>query len=465
MAASSRLMASVASVRTATITSLAPIAKAAMAAPSMTAYGSRSRRKRSVPVAGSAPYPLMTTYRRGASVAAAVRHLFAAGNPAPPRPRSPEPKIIAVVAAAPRSRTTRRRPSKAPARLAASRSVGSVASVGSTRSRRTVGQAPGVLRIVVMPSGPRRGAGIDRPARSLATVRAPRPSTGASCQRGVEGGDVAGFGRTVIRHRARLDGRLRGLEAQVAVVAGGAIDHRVPGSGPLADPLQRGDREVAVRRLRRLEDAEHVARVVVEVLEDRVDRADVDLCEAPVHGIRDGSAGPAQRRFLAPFAVCLGRPPVHVETSAGVHAAHVDAFDRTRLGALEAGLAFERAPLVIEQLEPPAELGRLVAPFLGVHDRDFRVEETTQGQRHPLRDAETRNQRHQDALADSNTTIAAAVTNRLSSEAGSSHFQAKSISWSIRTRGSVPRIQTNVKTRTYVLPRNHRSPATQSSPR
>ena len=36
----------------------------------------------------------------------------------------------------------------------------------------------------------------------------------------------------------------------------------------------------------------------------------------------------------------------------------------------------------------------------------------------------------------------------LSSDAGSSHFQAKSISWSIRTRGSVPRIQTNVNTKT-----------------
>ena len=48
-------MASVASARTAMMTSLAPIAKAAMAAPSMTANGSCSRRKRSVPVAGSAP--------------------------------------------------------------------------------------------------------------------------------------------------------------------------------------------------------------------------------------------------------------------------------------------------------------------------------------------------------------------------------------------------------------------------
>ena len=60
--------------------------------------------------------------------------------------------------------------------------------------------------------------------------------------------------------------------------------------------------------------------------------------------------------------------------------------------------------------------------------------------------------------------MAAAVTNRLSSDAGSSHFQAKPISWSIRTRGSVPRIQTKVNTKTYVLPRNQSRPATQSSP-
>ena len=62
------------------------------------------------------------------------------------------------------------------------------------------------------------------------------------------------------------------------------------------------------------------------------------------------------------------------------------------------------------------------------------------------------------------TTMAAAVTNRLRSDAGSIHFQAKSISWSIRTRGSVPRIHTKVNTKAYVLPRNQRRPATQSSP-
>ena len=60
--------------------------------------------------------------------------------------------------------------------------------------------------------------------------------------------------------------------------------------------------------------------------------------------------------------------------------------------------------------------------------------------------------------------MAAAVTNRLNSDAGSSHFQAKPISWSMRTRGSVPRIQTKVNTNTYVFPRNQTMPATQSRP-
>gem|GEM_PF-3898362 len=55
MADSSRRIASVAPARTAMIASLARMAKAAMTAPSMTTYGSRSSRKRSVRVAGSAP--------------------------------------------------------------------------------------------------------------------------------------------------------------------------------------------------------------------------------------------------------------------------------------------------------------------------------------------------------------------------------------------------------------------------
>ena len=38
--------------------------------------------------------------------------------------------------------------------------------------------------------------------------------------------------------------------------------------------------------------------------------------------------------------------------------------------------------------------------------------------------------------------MAPAVTKMLASDAGTSHFQAKPISWSMRTRGSVPRMST-----------------------
>ena len=62
-------------------------------------------------------------------------------------------------------------------------------------------------------------------------------------------------------------------------------------------------------------------------------------------------------------------------------------------------------------------------------------------------------------------TTAAAVRNRLSRDAGSSHFQAKFISWSRRTRGSVPRIHTKMNTKMNALSRNHSRPATQSRPR
>ena len=68
----------------------------------------------------------------------------------------------------------------------------------------------------------------------------------------------------------------------------------------------------------------------------------------------------------------------------------------------------------------------------------------------PLSQAEARDaEAHRRGLTpDSRSRIAAAVTNRLSSAAGSSHFQAKPISWSTRTRGSVARIQTKMNTKT-----------------
>ena len=93
-------------------------------------------------------------------------------------------------------------------------------------------------------------------------------------------------------------------------------------------------------------------------LEDLVDGARVDGLEVRERGVRHRPAGPADRGLLAALAVRLGRAPVDVEAALGVDAAHVDALDRARLRALEAGLALERAVLVVQQLEAAAELGR-----------------------------------------------------------------------------------------------------------
>ena len=116
--------------------------------------------------------------------------------------------------------------------------------------------------------------------------------------------------------------------------------------------------QVAVRRLGRFEDRQHVGGIVVELLEDGVDLREVDRRERDVRRVGDGPAGAPQRRFLAALAVGLGRAPVDVIAAARVHPAHVDALDRAGLGALEAGLALERAPLVVEELQPAAELVR-----------------------------------------------------------------------------------------------------------
>ena len=183
---------------------------------------------------------------------------------------------------------------------------------------------------------------------------------------------------------------------------------------------------------------------MVELLEDPVDLSEVDLREGPEGRVRHRPPGPTHGRFLAALAVRLGRAPVDVVPTARVDAAHVDALDRACLGALEARLALERAPLVVQQLEAAAELVRDVETNLGIHDGDLRLEESPKGERHALDQAETRDKAHRPSPL--TTTIAPAVTNRLTSDAGSSHFQAKSISWSIRTRGRVPRIHTNVNT-------------------
>ena len=144
-----------------------------------------------------------------------------------------------------------------------------------------------------------------------------------------------------------------------------------------------------------------------------------------------------------------------VVATAGVHAAHVDALDRAGLGALEAGLALERAPLVVEQLQAAAELGRDVVArtsgymtvTLGSKKRR-RVRAMPLAMPRPGMMIGSSSRRAPSGSMLLSTTMAAAVTNRLSSDAGSSHFQAKSMSWSMRTRGSVPRIHTKVNTKT-----------------
>ena len=91
-----------------------------------------------------------------------------------------------------------------------------------------------------------------------------------------------------------------------------------------------------------------------------------------------------------------------------VDAAHVDALDRAGLGALEAGLALERAVLVVEELQAAAELDRDVRRHLGVLDRDRRLEEAAQGEGHALDEAEAGDEAHRPALSRSTITTATA---------------------------------------------------------
>ena len=179
-------------------------------------------------------------------------------------------------------------------------------------------------------------------------------------------------------------------------------------------------------------------------------------------GVGHRPAGAAQGRLLAPLAVLLGRAPVDVVAVAGVHAAHVDALDGAGLRALEAGLALQRAGLVVEQQEAAAMARRdRVDLFRVLHGR-LEAQHVAEGEGHALDDARgPGTEAHRAHLGD-DAGSASAVTKRLASEAGRSHFQAKPMSWSMRTRGSVPRIHTKTTTKTYVLPRNQSRPITAS---
>ena len=162
----------------------------------------------------------------------------------------------------------------------------------------------------------------------------------------------------------------------------------------MADVLDRGDREVAVRGLDLLEDRQHLARVVVAPFQDLLDRDQIDRLEVDEGLIGHRPSRAPQGGFLAPLAERLGRAPVGVEAVLRVVAAHVDAFDRASLRALEAGLALEVAKLVVEELEPSAEANRDVRGRFGVLDGGLRLEEAAQRQRHPLCDAQAWNEAH-----------------------------------------------------------------------
>ena len=67
---------------------------------------------------------------------------------------------------------------------------------------------------------------------------------------------------------------------EVRVGGGGAVDLGVPGARRVLDVLERGDRDVAVVAWVPSRIAQHPPRVVVVLLEDRVDGRQVDRVEA-----------------------------------------------------------------------------------------------------------------------------------------------------------------------------------------
>jgi hypothetical protein len=87
--------------------------------------------------------------------------------------------------------------------------------------------------------------------------------------------------------------------------------------------------------------------------------------------VRSGhrAAGSAQRGFLAPLGVLLGRAPVDVEAVLGVDAAHVDALDGAGRAHWKQVSHLSVPELVVEQDQPAAVVGRDLLALLGVLDR------------------------------------------------------------------------------------------------
>ena len=167
----------------------------------------------------------------------------------------------AGAAAAAQARRGDRRDRAGRAAVAGSPSRSAVERAGARRAAsrsRRVGRRPD-------PRGARivgqRGRGLQR----VAVIRRSRLRPARRCRSSPRHARPArrrGARRTALSADVGI-GRCRRLEPEVAVVRRRAVDHRVPRPGRLADPLERRDREVAVRGLGRLEDLEHLLRVVV----------------------------------------------------------------------------------------------------------------------------------------------------------------------------------------------------------
>ena len=223
-------MASVASARTAMIASLAPMANAAIASAlddrvrvALHERTGRCRRRVGAIAVGHHVAPGAAVVAAGPPLVAGREAGTAAAAQAGCRDRRrscPSGRDRGPPRAGPR---TRRRA------IAASRSVGSSA---PAPSRRIVGQPAGVLRTDAKRHVPRRrrsAAAASAVRRALPRYTSPPP----------------GGGRPPPPPDRSPSG---GLEAEVRVVGGGAVDHRVPGAGELADPLERGDRAGSRRR-------------------------------------------------------------------------------------------------------------------------------------------------------------------------------------------------------------------------
>ena len=161
----------------------------------------------------------------------------------------------------------------------------------------------------------------------------------------------------------------------------------------------------------------------------------VDLLEGVEGAIGHWSAGAPQRALFTAFGVLLGSTPVHVVAVACIDAAHVDALDGAGCGALETGLALERAGLVVEQDEAAAVAWTDVIDDFGVAHRQAGLEDLPHGEGHALEDGQPGDPVRPHEKYSEMMTMAPAVTKMFTRAAGMSHFQAKPIIWSMRTRG------------------------------